>query len=317
MSKEYEKLMREAQKKKVKLTQSSAKKIRNLYKEVCDDLVAYSSKSNGFNKVYYNDYMKYVKSRVKELDNKILELTKANTTTAGQIAAGVHGDYFNNIGKDFDLDIPNDILMDFFSIPDDVLLRILQGDLYKDGVSLSNRIWKGSQHTVKDINYIITKGIAMKKPYTEIMKDVEIFLNPSAIKSWEWRNVYPGVSKKVDYNAQRLVRTSINHAFYNSNIESCKKNPFVDGVKWNLSGAHYSRQVERFGEDICDEYTSSDNYGLGPGIFPKDKVPIPHPNCLCYQTAHITKSYNEIGKELGAWINGDKNSKLDKWYKAS
>ena len=37
-------------------------------------------------------------------------------------------------------------------------------------------------------------------------------------------------------------------------------------------------------EDICDEYAKVDMYGLGPGIFPKDKAPeLPaHHHCLCH-----------------------------------
>ena len=39
-------------------------------------------------------------------------------------------------------------------------------------------------------------------------------------------------------------------------------------------------------EDICDMYAGADLYGLGAGVYPKDRVPdCPvHPNCLCHLT---------------------------------
>lgn len=47
--------------------------------------------------------------------------------------------------------------------------------------------------------------------------------------------------------------------------------------QWKLSGRH-----PRY--DICDLYARANLYGMGPGIFPKDKVPrLPaHPHCMCF-----------------------------------
>lgn len=46
--------------------------------------------------------------------------------------------------------------------------------------------------------------------------------------------------------------------------------------KWRLASRHPV-------EDICNMYAKADLWGLGPGIFPKDKCPaLPlHPHCLC------------------------------------
>ena len=41
----------------------------------------------------------------------------------------------------------------------------------------------------------------------------------------------------------------------------------IETVQWKLSSAHPCY-------DICDLYANADLYGLGKGIFPKDKVPM-------------------------------------------
>ena len=93
------------------------------------------------------------------------------------------------------------------------------------------------------------------------------------------------------------------------------ENPYVEAMHWNLSSQHYERQVKHFGEDECDDYANQNDYELGTGNFPKNKVPIPHPQCLCYTTCVITKSLDDIGRELGQWIRGKDIDYLNKWLK--
>ena len=50
----------------------------------------------------------------------------------------------------------------------------------------------------------------------------------------------------------------------------------VVALKWQLNSRHPVC-------DICDVYANADFYGLGRGIYPKDKFPtLPaHPHCMC------------------------------------
>ena len=50
--------------------------------------------------------------------------------------------------------------------------------------------------------------------------------------------MYPRTNKKVDYNAQRLARTAVNHAFQQAQKRSCEKNPYVEGIRWISSNIH-------------------------------------------------------------------------------
>ncbi|MCM0648645.1 hypothetical protein NBE98_09690 [Clostridium swellfunianum] len=314
MNNEYLKLVHEALNKKIELAQNNAKQLKKLYEDVAEDLLKKASKSKGFNKAWLNDYSKVVQNRLRELENNIYELNEDALKTSSQIAAAVQATFFEYLEDKFELDIPKELYKSIYSIPEDIVLKLISGNLYKDGKGLASRIWSSTNKMGQDINFILAKGIAEQKSYLEMIKDLEKYVDPAAKKPWNWKTVYPGVNKQVDYNAQRLMRTGINHSFYLSSMESNKRNPYVESVHWELSGQHYERQVKRFGRDECDDYVEQNKYNLGQGNFPKDEVPIPHVQCLCTQYGVITKSMEEIGKELGDWIAGGNNPMLDEWY---
>lgn len=312
----YERLMEEAINERNKLTTETIINLRKLYEDVADDLLKKAETAKGgFTRAWTSDYEKYMRNKIIELDSALVKLTKDSVITSAEIAASVNGDFLSFINEKYKLDIDKDLINIAYSVNNDVIGKILQGGLYKDNRSLSERIWRHSNNTMNDIQHIITKGMAEQKSYLEMIKDLEKYVDPKSKKPWNFGTVYPNLkSKQVDFNAQRLLRTSINHSFFASNMTKAKENPYIEAVHWNLSGAHYERQVKRFGEDICDEYTNQDRYKLGAGNFPKDNVPLPHPQCLCYQTMVIPKSLDEIGKELGLWLRGVENPTLDSWF---
>ena len=311
----YENLMKEAINERNKLTSETVIRLRRLYEDVAEDLLKKASTAKGgFTRAWTSDYEKYMRSKIMELDSALVNLTKDSILTSAEIAASVNGDFLSFINDKYKLDIDKDLINIAYSVNNDVIGRILQGGLYKDNRSLSERIWRYSDNTMSDIQYIIAKGMAEQKSYLEMIKDLEKYVDPTAKKPWNFGTVYPNLkNKQVDFNAQRLLRTSINHSFFTSNMAKAKENPYVEAVHWNLSSVHYERQVKHFGEDICDEYANQDRYKLGTGNFPKDNVPLPHPQCLCYQSMVITKSLEDIGKDLGMWVRGGNNLILDNW----
>lgn len=321
----YKRLMKQAQKEKISLVNSNSILLKQLYEEVADDLLKKAATAKGgFTKAWLNDYSKYVDYRYKELNNNLTKLTIDGLKSSAEVASAVEGNFLSYINNKYELDIPKEFVKDMYHVNQEAILRMISGSFYENGCGVSKLIWKYSENQKGDINYIIAKGIAEQKPYSEIIKDLEKYIDPNAKKDWDFSRVYPnlknGKKANVDYNAQRLLRTSINHTFFNQMISNANKNPFVEAVHWELSSAHHERQVKRFGEDICDEYTKQDNYGLGTGNFPKDNVPTPHPCCLCYQYPVNAKSLDEIAEDLRAWVNGGSNSRLDKWlqeYKES
>lgn len=70
------------------------------------------------------------------------------------------------------------------------------------------------------------------------------------------------------------------------------------------------------GEDVCDEYARHDE-GLGRGVFLVDGLPLPHPNCLCYQT-EVVPTLEDAVDRLLAWDGTNDpalNDAFEKWRK--
>lgn len=189
----------------------------------------------------------------------------------------------------------------FSKVNDNIVKDIISGNLYKDNKTLSNRIWRYGDEFEKDIQYTINKAILEKKSAIELAADLEKYILDPAKRGSDWGSSYPHLrSKKVDYNAMRLARTSINHAYQNATIQSSGMNPFVEGIEW-WSALLHGRTCE-----LCRE-----RHGQ---IFPKDDVPLDHPNGLCTMIPYIPKSLDEVATELREWLDGEGNNKLDKWY---
>jgi SPP1 gp7 family putative phage head morphogenesis protein len=184
-------------------------------------------------------------------------------------------------------------------VPKDIVSLISTGKIYGGNWTLSKAIWGHTQKTLNDIDQVVATGVAVNKSAYEIAKDLEQYVNPSARKEWEWSKVYPGTSKKVDYNAQRLARTMVSHAYQQSLLATTKYNPFVKGYRWR--SAHSSRTCE-----ICNERDGK--------LYSADDLPLDHPNGLCTFIAELSDNMSDIADRIGDWATGSKDSALDQWY---
>ena len=190
----------------------------------------------------------------------------------------------------------------FSQIPLETVRPIMSGELYKDKRSLSERIWCLGDEFEKDVQYIINRGLIEYKSAVDLAKDLEQYVKEPAKRPTTWGKVYPNLKNKaVDYNAMRLARTSINHAYQTASIRSAERNPFVEGIEWH-SALQHGRTCE-----LCEE-----RHGQ---VFPKDDVPLDHPNGLCTMIPYIPKSLDEVASELRNWLDGGTNRKLDEWYR--
>lgn len=201
-----------------------------------------------------------------------------------------------------------DIHEAFRYVPQQIINNIINGNVYQDGWTLSGAIWGYNKQIHGKLNKIISIGTAQGKSALDIAKDLEQYVNPSAKKQtktiYSWRidkygnkikdSVYFG---KIDYNALRLARTLLSHA-YQQSFETVNRNdPFVIGYRWLNSNFH-GRVC-----DICRARAETDQFGLGIGVFPKDQLPLDHPNGMCTFEAVIPNSMNEIAKRIGEWYN--------------
>lgn len=183
-------------------------------------------------------------------------------------------------------------------VPKDIVNAIVTGKVYGGDWSLNGAIWSDINKHQSDISKVIAEGVAANKSAYDIAKDLEKYVDPKAKKEWDWSKVYPGTSKKVDYNAQRLARTMVSHAYQQSLERVCKNNPFVDGFIWQ--SAHSDRVCP-----ICAERDGQ--------FFKKGDLPLDHPNGMCTFIASIEGSMTDVANRLGDWVNGKDDPELDKW----
>lgn len=300
---EYEKIAKEIRKRVSRLTLKQQRELLQLYDDVIEELAekVSKSKSKSLTERWVKDYLKELEKAKKELAKELNKSIKGYTTKAAKIGTEAEQQILSKAFKLAGID-PGDHFTTMFSrVQDKVVKDIISGNLYKDKKTLSQRIWNYANEFGQDIQYMINRGLLEKKSAIELAEDLEQFVKEPARRETDWGKVYPNLkNKRVDYNAMRLARTSINHAYQTASIQSSNMNPFVEGIEWRSALIH-GRTC-----DLCRE-----RHGK---IYPVDDVPLDHPNGLCTMIPYIPKSLNEVAAELRDWIDGGTNRKLDIWY---
>lgn len=111
----------------------------------------------------------------------------------------------------------------------------------------------------------------LRAGYNEVIKAVESDNQQKLDKAIEI-----ATEEKTRYNAERIARTETARAYADGQVSRYKDDEDVVAFQWKLGSRHPVF-------DICDFYANADLYGMGKGVFPKDKVPtLPaHPHCMC------------------------------------
>lgn len=132
--------------------------------------------------------------------------------------------------------------------------------------TLSERVYRNGRKSVTAVEGIINQALLSGRSATEIARLVRSYINPRT----------PG---GLSYAAMRLGRTELNNAFHETSKRMAIDDPFVDRMKWHLSGSHPK-------PDICNELAGKVNRsGWEPGEYSVSEVPNkPHPQCLCFTT---------------------------------
>lgn len=211
--------------------------------------------------------------------------------------------YFNNVAKEAGL--PDDLFTGMFtSLNTSVLKELLAGKAYKDGGTLSHRVWKRTDEFNDNIENILSDGLTAKKGYYDIAKELEDFVNPSARKDGKY---VPGKGT-IDYNAYRLANTMITHSYQTALARVNERNPFINGIEW--VGGHNARSCKLCKERNGTIYAAKESKGK----FTTEPLPLDHPNGFCRNIPYIPDSLDDIGKRLGNWASGGVDPELDEWY---
>ena len=303
----------DASRARVQLTQAQSRAIKQMYMDLTED-IAYEakqiSKKSNISSVLRRQYLEGLSRQINEELRRMGDLQ--GVSIRGNIVGVARAVITNNeaVVKRLGIDIAGSYSM----VPTEVVNEIASGGLYKDRWTLSRAIWKNTARTQSDINTIVARGVAAQKSTYDIAKDLEDYVNPKKRKDWSWSKVYPGTARVVDYNAQRLARTMLSHAYEDTLVRTTKDNPFVECYEWLTSNS--DRVCE-----ICQERESGFhgvviNGKQMHGCYYAEDLPLDHPNGMCTIDVYIEKDYEAISNRLADWVNGAEDKALDNYARS-
>lgn len=285
-----------AEAQRLRITQEQQRKIQELYKQASAEIARQAGKaprvpSDALRKSYLNTLQGQIDERLRDIEAQLNGTVRSGMTA---VAAATVGD-----AKQFLQQNGLSIKGAYSHVPADIVNAVASGQLYSDNWTLSRALWLNTKETQQDVQNIVAQGIIQNKSAFEIAKDLERYVDPTAKKDWDWSKVYPGTRRVVDYNAQRLARTMVSHAYQQAFVRTTQKNPFVKKYRWEASNS------ERTCE-LCEERNGQ--------LFDKDDLPLDHPNGMCTFTA-VMDDMDTIGERLGDWAAGKDDPELDAWAK--
>lgn len=267
---------------------SQKKEIAALYESWADEIGErakyYSLKSNASAPVserYYRELQKQLRATSQEISNEIYNKIKNNMYTISDAVIADNVNWLKSFG--FSADGLNAA---FSYVPDSVVRNLITGQIYESGWSLSKAIWSDNEKALKDIYQVMAKGLAENKPIYEIAKELEAYVNPARRLPWNL-TANDGVriyKKQVDYNAQRLARTLVQHSYQQSFIAATKNNPFITEYVWISNGSR-----------VCELCMSRDGQH-----YKKDELPMDHPNGMCVMEPVVA---DDMVDKLADWFN--------------
>lgn len=281
-------IFKDAEKAKKSIMVEQQKEIEKLYNDWADDIAKkaeyYSHKTNSsapISERYYKELKAQLRKTSQQVSNEIYNKIKSNMYIVSDEVVKDNVKWLKSFGF-----LEDGLNAAFSYVPKDTVERLVTGQVYESGWSLSKRIWSDNEQTLKDIYQVMAKGIAEQKPIYDIAKDLESYVRPNARLPWNLR-MADGVriyKKQVDYNAQRLARTLVQHSYQQSFISTTKDNPFVLDYVWHANGSR-----------VCELCMSRDGVH-----YKKDELPMDHPNGMCVMEPNIDKDMNE---KLADWFN--------------
>lgn len=281
-------IFKDAEKARDALLVSQKKEIAALYQQWADEIGeranSYAHKSTASSVVserQMRELQKMMEETSKQVSNEVYNGITRNLHMVADSVVQCNNEWLASLGFN-----PGTVDAVFNYVPDDIVRNIVSGQIYDSGWSLSSRIWSDNEDTMKQAYQIVAGGVAQNKPMYEIAKDLEKYVSPSAAKPWNLRapdgkKIYP---KDVDYNAQRLGRTLVQHGYQQSFVATTQKNPFITDYIWIANG---SRVCE-----ICSNRNGRH--------YPKDDLPLDHPNGMCTMVPDIVE---DLTGQLADWFN--------------
>lgn len=284
------------------LTAEQSKRIQKMYEDLAKKIAKeaknpkYSIISSGsLTQQYLQQLKKQVETWSKELSNGLFTTTQSTMNLISDAVVSDSVDWLHSLG----LGTKKGIAAAFSNVNQSVVNAILTGSVYGQAGSwsLSKSIWGDNQKNLAKIYALIAEGYAAQMPVGDIADMISKYVDPTKKLDWtgpDGKRIY---GHKVDYNAQRLVRTISQHTYQQSIVQCAQDNPFISGFIWHANGSR-----------VCEVCKKRDGK-----FYKKDELPLDHPNGMCVMEPVVSKN---MSKDLAGWVKGtNKNPEIDAFAK--
>lgn len=286
-----------AEKARDAIVESQKKEIAALYQQWADEIgerAKYYSHKSTSSSVVSERQMKELQKQLTEtshqVSNEIYQNIKGSIYTVSDAVVRDNIEWLKQFGFS-----EEGLNAAFSSVPDQIVRMLVTGQIYEGGWNLSSRIWSDNEQTMRTAYQIVAKGMAENRPIYDIAKELEKYVQPGAAKKWNpyilMKNTKTGemerkkiYKRQVDYNAQRLARTLVQHGYQQSFIAVTEKNPFVLKYQWSANG---SRPCP-----LCQDRDGQ--------TYEKGDLPMDHPNGMCTMIPVIDE---QMIDKLADWFN--------------
>ncbi|MCP3869691.1 MAG: hypothetical protein GY703_16685, partial [Gammaproteobacteria bacterium] len=174
------------------------------------------------------------------------------------------------------------------AVADDAVRFTVQ-QIAADGLQLSDRIWALDNHAREVVSGEIQRAVVQGHSASQAAREMlarGANVPPDLARKMtaaQWNKIHREIDAgllsgegSAYANARRVMRTEINRAHGEAYQAAAFDHPDAIGTRFLLSPNHPR-------VDICDMHARVNRYGLGPGVYPKDRNPWPaHPNTLSF-----------------------------------
>lgn len=290
-------IFQDAEKARDAIMASQKAEIAKLYEDWADEIgkrakyyARKSTASSELSERQMKELQKMLRATSQEISNEIYHKIKQNMFLVSDHVVRDYIKWMASFGFS-----ENGLNATFNHVPDAIVRRLITGQIYDSGWSLSRRIWGDNEQTLKSIYQVVAKGVAENTSIYDIAKELQAYVSPTRRKDWnpvlamkntktgriEYKRIY---KNKVDYNAQRLARTLVQHSYQQTFIATTHGNPFITDYVWHSDGSR-----------PCELCMSRDGVH-----FKKGELPMDHPNGMCTMEPVVAE---DMVKQLADWFN--------------
>lgn len=270
------------------ITKEQEQYITDLYKQWSEDVqkqaewyAKHGTPSAPLSSTYYNKLYNQMQQQSKEISNSVYTNIKNGMFKVSDAVVKDATNWMSGFGFDKD-----GIAAAFSYIPQSTVNALVTGSVYGDkgSWSLSSAIWGDNEKALRDIYSIVAQGVAEQMPIDGIANKLAQYVSPTKQLQWSGLNGIKIYKHAVDYNAQRLARTLVQHTYQQSFVAATKDNPFVTEYVWIANGPR-----------VCPICADRDG-----AHYKKDKLPLDHPNGMCTMEPVVD---DKMVDKLANWVN--------------